>query len=74
LSSSAKADDPVFTDASDELESRGVLDTPLSRGMTVNTEHVRHDRQTPVLKLITSPQSGRVSTQPTLPHCEHGNT
>src|SRR5258706_7516539 len=28
-SSSAKADDPVFRNASDGIESRGVLDTPL---------------------------------------------
>jgi hypothetical protein len=35
-SSSAKADDPVTTDVSDRSRSRGVLDAPLSRGMTIN--------------------------------------
>src|ERR1700730_15864967 len=35
LSSPAKAGDPVFQSTCDKLRGRGVLDTPLSRGMTV---------------------------------------
>jgi hypothetical protein len=33
-SSSAKADDPVFREVSDSHQLRGILDAPLSRGMT----------------------------------------
>jgi hypothetical protein len=35
-SSFAQADDPVYTDVSDESQDCGVLDAPLSRGMTVS--------------------------------------
>src|ERR1700682_134902 len=38
VSSSAKADDPVRRDVSVQLQTLGVLDAPLSRGMTVNNE------------------------------------
>src|SRR3954469_1446026 len=34
VSSSANAEDPVFRDGRDQNDRRGVLDTPLSRGMT----------------------------------------
>src|SRR5216684_5487837 len=65
-SSSAQADDPVHTDISDE--SQGCGGCPAFAGH----DGQRIDQQTPLLKLITSPQSSRVSTQPTLGRSSSG--
>ena len=46
-SSSAKADDPVFRDARDGNETRGVLDTPPSRSMTAVGGAAASDYQLP---------------------------
>src|SRR5216684_6078918 len=65
-SSSAQADDPVHTDISDE--SQGCGGCPAFAGH----DGQRIDQQTPLLKSITSPQSSRVSTQPTLGRSSSG--
>jgi hypothetical protein len=43
LSSPAKAGDPVFRDVRYKTEKRGVLDTPLSRGMTASGRSANSD-------------------------------
>src|SRR5205823_14225739 len=53
VSSSAKADDPVLRGASRNLACRGVLDTPPSRGRTVNK--VRKNLRADYCRIQTGP-------------------